>query len=92
MVRDPAGLRRRTLLAALMGMGAVAVGPFLRPPLARAADGSPADGVAGGPDSAGSDQVTSYEPSQWMRIPRIGVDSDTVEVGVTDGYYGCSTG
>lgn len=28
-----------------------------------------------------------YGPAAWMRIPRIGVDSASVDVGVTNGYY-----
>jgi LPXTG-site transpeptidase (sortase) family protein len=79
-------LRRRALLAGLMGMGAITLGdPLLRPPRAQAADDSEDAGSTAAPDS--SDQVASYGPPVWMRIPRIHVDSATVDVGVTDGYY-----
>src|SRR5579871_2169687 len=88
MSPDVRFLRRRTVLTGLMSMGAIVLGdPLLRPQLAHAADDSGGSGGTASPDSAESDQVTSYGPPVWMRIPSIGVDSATVDVGVTDGYY-----
>ncbi|HEV7666627.1 MAG TPA: class F sortase [Chloroflexota bacterium] len=81
-------VRRRTVLRGMAGAAAIAIAaPLLDAPLARAFDDPGADGVAAAADPADSDPAASYEPAVWMRIPRIGVDSATVDVGVINGYY-----
>src|ERR1700738_4085391 len=78
---DLVSVRRRTVLGSLLGVGGLAIGSSLMlPSVAQAAvDPSPDSGEPGG--------GTSFGPAQWMRIPRIDVDSATVDVGVSGGYY-----
>ena len=46
---------------------------------------------AGGPaalaERARAEGVTSYGPAMWMRIPRIGIDSDVADVGLVGSVY-----
>ena len=71
MTGEVGSARRRALLAGLLGVGASVLGGSLWRPSLARAD----------------DDAAAYEAAVWMRIPRIGVDSTTVDVGVTDGYY-----
>jgi LPXTG-site transpeptidase (sortase) family protein len=41
--------------------------------------------VAAGP--AFAQPADNFGPAEWMRIPKIGVDSHISDVGITDGYY-----
>jgi LPXTG-site transpeptidase (sortase) family protein len=63
--------------------GLVLGGVISGPGLASADDTSDEDA----PDLSTPDQLASYGPSAWMRIPRIELDSATVDVDVIDGYY-----
>jgi hypothetical protein len=84
---DGSVVRRRTVLRGMAGAAAIVIAaPLLDAPLVRAFDDPGADGVAAAADPAESDPAASYEPAVWMRIPRISVDSATVDVGVIDGY------
>jgi len=39
------------------------------------------------PLSARAQSTSTFGAADWMRIPRIGVDSHISEVGITEGYY-----
>ncbi len=49
-----------------------------------AAVAAAAGGVAG---PAFAQSSTSFGPANWMRIPKIGVDSAISDVGITNGFY-----
>lgn len=36
---------------------------------------------------AAAQPVNSFGPANWMRIPKIGVDSAVTDVGISDGFY-----
>jgi sortase (surface protein transpeptidase) len=77
-------VRRRGVLAGLAALGGVVLGAAAAwPEGAARAD----DGVNENEDNNGRDAGTTYGPANWIRIPRIDVDSATIDVGVSDGYY-----
>jgi LPXTG-site transpeptidase (sortase) family protein len=72
--------RRQLLHAGLNGLLLSAAAPWRA--IAQTAPGD-------SPDAVSSDDAndSTYGPAQWIRIPRIAVDSRISEVGITDGFY-----
>ena len=84
-------MRRRVLGAVLVAAATLLLalgGEAAAPARADESRLAQADARWAVPDLAQPGRPASYGPAEWMRIPRIGVDSNVADVGVEGAEYG----